>query len=259
MDNKTLYFNLLTSFVLIRTLQTPPAQTVKQLARTLDIRERKVYRMIEVLKEIGYPIVKNKQTHRYSINLNIAHTQSLLEHQLKELHDLQSVILIRSAITHSQHLKLINYDSPSDGILPERIVEPLSLSLDSKRLQVYDLTEEKQRQYKIARIESLDILNTNFINNHLSQAIDIFGTSGSEWLSVQMHLSKRAYLLLIEEFPTSRRFVTPVGEGYLFDGKVLSWLGIGRFVLGVIGEVKVLEPVAFKDYLRKVVARFDIC
>ena len=43
---------------------------------------------------------------------------------------------------------------------------------------------------------------------------------------------------------------------YYFDGEVLSYYGIGRFVLGIPGDVSEVEPVAFRSFLEKRVKEF---
>lgn len=72
-------------------------------------------------------------------------------------------------------------------------------------------------------------------------------------------MSARAYRLLLEEYPAARLFVLPGAVpdemSYQFRGEVRSYLGIGRFVLGLPSEVEVVAPAAFRVFLQEKAAR----
>jgi hypothetical protein len=38
---------------------------------------------------------------------------------------------------------------------------------------------------------------------------------------------------------------------YIFDSFVCNYLGIGRFVLGLMDEISIISPADFKEYLNK--------
>lgn len=60
----------------------------------------------------------------------------------------------------------------------------------------------------------------------------------------------RAYLLLREDYPLSIPYCEKNENGYYqFHGPVSSFDGIARFVLGLLDEVKIVNPPEFKDYI----------
>jgi hypothetical protein len=61
----------------------------------------------------------------------------------------------------------------------------------------------------------------------------------------------RAYLLLSEEFPLAVPYIEKRETDYLFNGPVAGFEGVGRFVLGLMDEVKVKGPENFKTFLSK--------
>jgi hypothetical protein len=86
--------------------------------------------------------------------------------------------------------------------------------------------------------------------------MDIFGLTGDAWYDVKLRLSPTAHYLLIEEFPLAARYIHKRAEVIYFQGIVRHWKGVGRFVLGLPGEIEVLSPTAFQDYLREKIGRF---
>jgi len=256
----TAYQNITNIFRLIRVLDIP--RSVQQLASTLNVNQRKVYRYIEILKEQGYPISKTKD-HRYfleTVTTLLPDTQLPDDFQLNEclpiIHQLpvlrlaQHIQLLQLAINQCRKAILINYHSPKDGLLSKRIVHPLYLSPDFKRLQVYDESEKKQRQYKLQRLENISLTTEQFKNRYTAQPFDDFGLSGPTPRSVKLQLSSRAYHLLIEEFPITRQSTNIKDKHYFYENSVRSWLGIGRFILGLPEEIVVLKGEGLMAYLR---------
>jgi hypothetical protein len=64
----------------------------------------------------------------------------------------------------------------------------------------------------------------------------------------------RAYLLLREEFPLSVPYIEKQEKDYVFHAPVASFEGVGRFVLGLMDEIKVTGPENFKTFLTKKLA-----
>ena len=91
------------------------------------------------------------------------------------------------------------------------------------------------------------------------EQLDLFGLAGPVAQLVELRLTARAYHLLVEEFGSARPFARPVAGAtdlrYVFRGEVRSFLGVGRFCLGLPMEVEVVAPAALREYLRERVAQ----
>ena len=160
------------------------------------------------------------------------------------------------AIESGRRVRLHNYLS-GDGNLETRYAEPVEFQQGYTYVWVYDLNRKDYRQLKIERIGNVEILDEPIEGQHESRTLDIFGWTGPQWLPVELRLTTRAAQLLLEEFPAARPFVR-TAKGYtLFDGMVRDWRGIGRFCLGLPGEIQVVSPEAFRDYLRGRVREAD--
>ncbi|MCB0585278.1 MAG: WYL domain-containing protein, partial [Phaeodactylibacter sp.] len=130
-------------------------------------------------------------------------------------------------------------------------LEPVEFMQGYTYLWAYDLDKQGYRQFKLDRIGEVEVLDDPVTGEHESHALDLFGWTGPAWLPVRLRLSSYAQNLLLEEYPDARPFVRTFKGQAIFDGMVRDWRGIGRFVLGLPGEVEVVEPEAFRAYLRE--------
>jgi proteasome accessory factor C len=275
-------------FRLIQLLSQPPYRTVKRLAEVLETTPRTVYRYIQLLESLGYQIDK-KEGDRYFLQIEFTPTDKLIDteeagflqdllwqapasHPLRDrlLHKLnkQYVLapLVQSqprlavhhhirnlaiAIENNRRAVLLNYYAPSSGSLGHRRVEPVEFKKGYTYLWAYDLDKKAYRQFKLDRIGEVELLDEPVEGDHESHAFDLFGWAGSRWLPVRLNLSGYAHKLLLEEFPDALPFVRTHKGQAIFDGMVRDWRGIGRFILGLPGEIEVVEPEELKEYLRK--------
>ncbi|MDF1864572.1 MAG: WYL domain-containing protein, partial [Saprospiraceae bacterium] len=175
---------------------------------------------------------------------------------LPQLHAERMIQLIRIGLENRRRLLLHNYPSFTRGTLENRIIEPLELTEDCRYIIGWEPKINRQGQFKISRIQDVDVLDETFEAGRTNTPMDIFGLTGEEWMDVKLELSDFAYHLMVEEFPLSARYVNNRRKPVVFDGRVRNWKGIGRFVLGLISEIKVLEPQAFKDYLNEKIREF---
>ncbi len=274
-------------FNLVRLLNTPPAKDVPQLIRRLDLPKSVVYRMLKLLESLGYVIDKDKNNRR-SLRFTIPksgdgvlslddlnYIQQLLEKEqplsvqgqllldklrrnlnlipladaLPQLHRNYILQIIRTGINIGKCLRLIRYRSLTSNTTKDRIAEPLEITPDERYLIAWDLKEEAHRQFKIGRIEDVEVLDQPIALGRRGSPMDLFGLTGEAWQQVRLKLSPLAHHLLVEEFPLSRPQVRNVNGEIIFDGIVRSWKGVGRFVLGLPGEVEALEPEGFREYL----------
>ena len=61
-----------------------------------------------------------------------------------------------------------------------------------------------------------------------------------------------AYNLLCEEYPLAERDVRPLGEGrWLLDTEVAGMAGVGRFVVGLLDDIRIVEGPELTNYLHR--------
>ena len=74
------------------------------------------------------------------------------------------------------------------------------------------------------------------------------------WITLNLKL--RAYLLFREDHPLSIPYFEKKDEGYYqFHGPVNNFDGIGRFVLGLMDEIVIVEPREFREFVSERIGR----
>lgn len=267
-------------------------RTVRQLAELLSTIPRNVYRDLDNIRNVGYLIHCDEES-RYALEENpaasrahftIEETKLIRQHlsALSTVHPLKSSIerklylsselipladelsdkhravmisRINSAILESKQIRLVRYHSNNSSTIEDRIVEPISLSDDFAILNAFEVSSQKQKTFKVARLEDVQVLISDNESRMESQELDIFGFSGSELLPVVIRLSFLAYQLLFEEFPSSRAYLVLKGKDekfpYEFRGEVRDFRGIGRYILGLPGEIQIANSPGLKEYLKE--------
>ena len=276
-------------FRLIRLLSGRTGKTIAQLALLLETSQRSVYRYIKLLEEVGY-LVDKDQHERYflfhpeepraaeafgpeeSLLLRQLLESAAAAHPLKEgilhklyvhsdyiplaenilkVHTAKVVAKLSEAIRERRQVRLLNYHSTNSETYADRLVSPLEFTDNYAVLQAFEPDANKVKSYKVERIQDVEVLDVAGQYDQAAGGLDFFGLSGPEPIPVTLRLTARAYRLLIEEYPLTRPFTRQEGTDYVFEGTVRNWQGIGRFVLGLPGEVRVLAPEELRVYLRE--------
>jgi len=88
--------------------------------------------------------------------------------------------------------------------------------------------------------------------------MDVFRISSYNKIPVKLTLSLLAKNLLTEEYPLAEQYIKQQNQNsYLFETEVASLTGVGRFVLGLIGEVKIHKPESLKEYIREKIEKIE--
>lgn len=197
---------------------------------------------------------------RESLQRKIYLTSDLipLADELAEAQHGRMVEQLTEACRQRQRVRLVRYHSSNSDTCRDRVVEPHSFSRNYVLLNAVEAENGEVRTFKISRIGRVESLPDQPSTFPLAdEYLDAFGLAALRPIAIVLRLTERAYRLLWEEVPAARSFLlaapTGVAAGfpYQFRGEVASFLGIGRFVLGLPTEVQVVEPVAFRDYLRR--------
>lgn len=161
---------------------------------------------------------------------------------------------LQRAIKQKRKVILKGYLSANSGDLRNREVEPYNFTTNYLATWAFDTEDNCCKTFKNTRIKEVEILTLPWENEKLHKTLpmDVFRISTPEQIKVKLKLSIRAYELLCEEYPLAETCVTRLSDNeYFFESFVCSFDGVGRFILGLPGEVEVLEPEHLKIFLRK--------
>ena len=186
---------------------------------------RKLYALYD-LKGVPYPVVKRENS--------------------------EKVVNLIRAIENRQVALLTGYHSSNSSTVADREAEPFEFTLNYSYIWCFDIASRENKLFKTARIGTVQILQKpwQYEKDHQSEETDIFRITGAEKIKVKMLMTLRAANLLVEEYPMAEEFIKPAGKGqFVFLGWVRSYEGIGRFILGLMDEVVVMEPQKLKAFL----------
>jgi proteasome accessory factor C len=163
---------------------------------------------------------------------------------------------LSEAVEEKRQVVLKNYHSANSQEITDRLVEPFQFGEGFQSVLALDTKDKQCKYFKLERIGEVVMLDKPYKFNklHKKTSTDIFGISGRKEIWIILRLSLRAYVLLREEFPLSQPYLekeeTEEGKSYLFNGPVLHFKGVGRFVMGMADEITVLGPSEFKAYIK---------
>lgn len=165
------------------------------------------------------------------------------------------------AITERRRVVLRDYASSNTGVVRDRVVEPFGFTTNYVQVWCYEVESGQNKIFKTSRIGCVEILSEEWQaeEKHTEGHIDIFRMTGFEQHRVRIRLGMLARNLLLEEYPLAERdIVKEESGGWVLDTLVSNYRGVGRFVLGLMDDVEVLESEEFKSYLREKIAEVKL-
>lgn len=156
------------------------------------------------------------------------------------------------AFESKQQVVLKDYASAHGNDIRDRVVEAYAFTTNYVQVWCYCLDDHKNKLFKMSRIEGVEILSEpwQFEAAHHPGFIDVFRISSDELIPVKLKLSLRAANLLMEEYPLAAKDLIKLSDtSWLFETKVCSLEGVGRFVMGLLDEVEVVDTPALKGYV----------
>jgi len=173
-------------------------------------------------------------------------------HAITKKEETENIYNLIQAIKQQKQVFLKEYKSGNSKNIRDRIVEPIDFTINYTGVWCYDTEDQTNKIFKASRIQEVEILDNDwqYKPKHRVGITDIFRMQSFEPIAIQLQLSLVAYNLILEEFPLSEKYLKKVDDNnYLLTTEVGNFLGIGRFVLGLPGEIEVVYPQAFRDYL----------
>ena len=162
-----------------------------------------------------------------------------------------NVQALGNAMKDRKTVILKDYSSSSSGTVRDRVVEPFEFTNNHIDIWAYDCEKKDVRLFKIARIGWVDILPIDWQHEdeHDKGYLDAFRMQGKTQTHVRLEMTLRAKNLLCEEFPLAEPDITEKDGKYILDTKVSKMEGVGRFVIGLMGDIRVLDSPELVAYI----------
>jgi len=158
------------------------------------------------------------------------------------------------AIGEHRQVILHGYRSQHTSTARDRLVEPFLFTTNYIQVWCYEHDSASCKLFKTSRIGSVELLDAEWTHadDHKEGFIDLFRmTSRTERRRVRLELGTLAYNLLIEEYPLAERCTVPISDDrWLLDTEVAGYKGVGRFVAGLLDDIRIVDTPELEKYLR---------
>ena len=119
----------------------------------------------------------------------------------------------------------------------------------------YELATRTNKVFKVNRISNVEIKSERWENetHHRQGKMDIFRMTGDTPIDVKLQLSLMAKNILVEEYPDAERYLIPTDDDdvWMLDTQVYRMEGLGRFYMGLAGEIQIIDAKGLKEYAQK--------
>ena len=160
---------------------------------------------------------------------------------------------VLEAIEERRQVLLCDYSSSHTGEVRTRCVEPFGFTTNYVQIWCYEPESGMNKLFKTSRIGSVELLDKAWEHEaeHNEGYIDIFRMTGYEQHRVKLELGMLAHNLILEEYPLAERDIKPLGDGrWLPDTYVCNYLGVSRFVLGLLDDIRIVDSPEYSDYVK---------
>lgn len=162
------------------------------------------------------------------------------------------------AAVHDKKVVCLKRYSSSNSIRDRR-VEPFKIVPGGRFVWCYDLDDGKCKQFSLSRAADVVVLNEHWSHESVHRALetDIFNWSGDKAMHIELQMDNLACNILKDEYPQSGKYLTSIngGEEWILSTDVYRSEAPGRFVIGLLDHVKILQGDELKkfvdDYIRR--------
>ncbi len=232
--------------------ESPHFRDISQLVHFTEEEAHILKRAIENIDDTNL-LKQNLKKKLYSVydNKNLADTVV----RGKNAPNIHTLI---EAIEEKRQVTLRGYRSGHGGGVRDRQVEPFGFTTNYVEVWCYDVEDATCKLFKTARIGSVEEGEPwQYEAQHEKGFIDVFRLHGSARYRVQLELGILAYNLLCEEYPLAERDIRPLGdEKWMLDTEVAGMAGVGRFVVGLLDDIRIVDSPELKTYIHSYLERF---
>ncbi|GHT79208.1 hypothetical protein AGMMS50262_22650 [Bacteroidia bacterium] len=139
-------------------------------------------------------------------------------------------------------------------------MEAFAFTTNYIQVWAYDVEEKKNKLFKTDRIESIQILpdKWQYEPEHKAGYIDIFRISSFERYPVKLRMGLLSASLLTEEYPLSEKHLTKISDNeYLLETEVCSYEGVGRFVMGLLHDIEIIDSPELKAFIGEKIKNYE--
>ena len=173
----------------------------------------------------------------------------------------KKVEVLSQAMKEKKVVLLCKYKSGNSGTIGDRRVEPFGYNEDYSMVWAYDHKDRKNKTFNIENFKLAELLEDEdwrFEAKHVKDKSDVFHTYGNNPIRVVMRLDVLALKQLESEFFKASEYVRPDGrDHWILDVKVYSLLSVGRFVMGLLNHIEILDSEELTGYIDGEIRKYE--
>ena len=228
----------------------PESPFFKQITSLIHFTEDEAMTINQVLNSV---YDNSPQVRHLREKLSSLYDYKVLSKHGVDEHIAQNLAALFEAVKTERMVVLRDYASPNSAQTSDRIVEPYLFVSENSEVRCYEIKTGQNKTFKLSRIrkvEPLDLLWSHK-SEHAEYFTDLFHFSGEERFPVTLILGRLSMSLLVEEYPGASAMLKKQDDGrFLLKTEVCSYKGIGRFVMGLIDDIEIVDSPDFVEYLR---------
>lgn len=233
--------------------ESPHFKDISQLVHFTEEEAIILKRAIENIDE-GNLLKQNLKRKLYSVYENRTLADTIVKGgNAANIHSLIEAIEDRTCVV------LHNYRSSHTGSTSDRTVEPFAFTTNYVQVWCFDTSDNTNKLFstsRIGRVEQLD-RKWDHAEEHRMGYTDVFRISGQRRHRIVLEMGVMAHNLLIEEFPLAERDVEPCGDNrWRLSTDIADMKGAGRFVIGLLNDIRIVESEELKTYVREYIAMY---
>ncbi len=221
----------------------------ERLAKEISFTEDEGITLCQILNSVYNNSVQVRHLREKLARL---YTPDVLAKQGVHAQQAANISTLFRAIREERVCVIKDYQSASSGAVGDRIVEPYLFLNENGEVRCYELATKMNKTFKISRMKSVQLLDIYWNNKeqHVPFYVDLFHFSGEERHWVKLSLGQLATSVLLEEYPDAEKDLVELPDGRnLLQTEVCSFLGVGRFVLGLYDDIEVFDSPEFQAFL----------
>lgn len=221
----------------------------KDISELIHFTEEEAYILKSAIESIdeNYLLKQNLKKKLYTV-----YDYNILAETIVSGKNGRNVQQLVHAIENKNRVMLKNYSSAHGNDIRDREVEAYAFTTNYVQVWCYCQEENKNKLFKVSRIGSVEILPEAWLceSKHQAGYIDVFRINSDETRPVKLKLGLRAANLMMEEFPLASKHLTKLSDNeWMFEAGVCSYEGVGRFLMGLLDDIEIVESPELKKYI----------
>lgn len=185
-------------------------------------------------------------------NRTIPMSRVAMERRLMEQKQLSKevgfIVTLQQACDQKRKVILRGYHSGNSGEVRDRLVVPINLFYNDENVLCYDLELHSEKQFRLARITSIDtdVPNPDYPHDFKPKQADVFRWIHEETYHIKLKMEVGARNYLLEEYSNAKNLpateLYPTEDGMWILDTHLHGLGaVRRFYLGLADKIEILD------------------